>query len=406
MIFARGALHAALWAAQAEARPLFDGGRAGAEGFLSRPHDRARAGLKTLWREHGHDPAALEHLDPTGREPVLPSSFADRHGDAGERRGIGVAAAEIWHARTGRRAKGWRRDARRGDRARSERYLTIDGGPAPELWDKIAGIYECGDGRYVRLHTNFPHHRDGVLKLLQWPTTGRPSGKRSRLEGRRFRGGSGAKRSSSSRRCARSPNGTRIHKAPRSPPAVDVDRADRRCAGAGMAIRRAAARRHQGARPHPHHRRPGVRADARRARRRRDAGDGAASAVGAPARHRHRARQAVDPNRSARAGRPRRFEALLREADIIVQGYRRARSRRSASDRRRLRSCAPASSMSLCGLRRTRARGPDGAASIRWCRPRAASTPPKRRRPASAARSPCRRRCSITPRAICWPLAR
>ena len=22
------------------------------------------------------------------------------------------------------------------------------------------------DGRFVRLHTNFPHHRDGMLKLL------------------------------------------------------------------------------------------------------------------------------------------------------------------------------------------------------------------------------------------------
>jgi crotonobetainyl-CoA:carnitine CoA-transferase CaiB-like acyl-CoA transferase len=49
---------------------------------------------------------------------------------------------------------------------RSERYLRIDGKPAPELWDKIAGLYRCGDGRWVRLHTNFPHHRDGVLKLL------------------------------------------------------------------------------------------------------------------------------------------------------------------------------------------------------------------------------------------------
>ncbi|SCU86028.1 Acyl-CoA transferase/carnitine dehydratase [Cupriavidus necator] len=49
---------------------------------------------------------------------------------------------------------------------RSERYLRVDGGPAPELWDKLAGIYRCGDGRWVRLHTNFPHHRDGVVRLL------------------------------------------------------------------------------------------------------------------------------------------------------------------------------------------------------------------------------------------------
>jgi crotonobetainyl-CoA:carnitine CoA-transferase CaiB-like acyl-CoA transferase len=49
---------------------------------------------------------------------------------------------------------------------RSERYQRVNGGPAPEIWDKIAGLYRCGDGRYVRLHTNFPHHRDGLLALL------------------------------------------------------------------------------------------------------------------------------------------------------------------------------------------------------------------------------------------------
>ncbi|HWH84804.1 MAG TPA: CoA transferase, partial [Burkholderiaceae bacterium] len=42
-------------------------------------------------------------------------------------------------------------------------------GRVPELWDKLAGLYRCGDGRWVRLHTNFAHHRDGVLRLLGLP---------------------------------------------------------------------------------------------------------------------------------------------------------------------------------------------------------------------------------------------
>jgi crotonobetainyl-CoA:carnitine CoA-transferase CaiB-like acyl-CoA transferase len=49
---------------------------------------------------------------------------------------------------------------------RSERYLQVDGKSPSEPWDRIARTYRCGDGRWVRLHTNFPHHRDGVLKLL------------------------------------------------------------------------------------------------------------------------------------------------------------------------------------------------------------------------------------------------
>jgi crotonobetainyl-CoA:carnitine CoA-transferase CaiB-like acyl-CoA transferase len=49
---------------------------------------------------------------------------------------------------------------------RSERYQRIAGrAPAP-AWDRIAGLYRCGDDRYVRLHTNFPHHREGMLRLL------------------------------------------------------------------------------------------------------------------------------------------------------------------------------------------------------------------------------------------------
>ena len=49
---------------------------------------------------------------------------------------------------------------------RSERYLRVDGKPPPPAWDAIAGIYKTGDQRFVRLHTNFPHHRDAVCKVL------------------------------------------------------------------------------------------------------------------------------------------------------------------------------------------------------------------------------------------------
>src|SRR4026209_50933 len=48
---------------------------------------------------------------------------------------------------------------------RSERYLRVDGNPPPPTWDAIAGVYKAGDG-FVRLHTNFPHHRDAVCKVL------------------------------------------------------------------------------------------------------------------------------------------------------------------------------------------------------------------------------------------------
>ena len=49
---------------------------------------------------------------------------------------------------------------------RSERYLRVDGKPPGPTWDAIAGIYKTRDRRFVRLHTNFRHHRDAVCKVL------------------------------------------------------------------------------------------------------------------------------------------------------------------------------------------------------------------------------------------------
>lgn len=127
----------------------------------------ARAVLEKLWAGLGHDTAALTRIDLTGAEPVLPSSFAVGTAMQASVAAAALAAAEIWRARTGKTQHVGVDMRAAAIAARSERYLTVDGGPAPELWDKIAGAYRCGDGRYVRLHTNFPHHRDGVLKLLR-----------------------------------------------------------------------------------------------------------------------------------------------------------------------------------------------------------------------------------------------
>lgn len=125
-----------------------------------------RDSLETLWRAARLDPAALDRLALTGAEPVLPSSFAVGTAMQTSVAASALAAAECWRTRSGEAQKVSVDMRAAAIAARSERYLTVDGGPAPELWDKIAGAYRCGDGRWVRLHTNFPHHRDGVLNIL------------------------------------------------------------------------------------------------------------------------------------------------------------------------------------------------------------------------------------------------
>jgi crotonobetainyl-CoA:carnitine CoA-transferase CaiB-like acyl-CoA transferase len=122
--------------------------------------------LSALWHAGGHSQEALEAATLTGTEPVLPSSFAVGTVAVTTIAAAALAAAELWRLRTGRQqhVSADMRDA--AIEFRSERYLRVDGEPAPEIWDKIAGLYCCGDDRWVRLHTNFPHHRDGLLALL------------------------------------------------------------------------------------------------------------------------------------------------------------------------------------------------------------------------------------------------
>ena len=122
--------------------------------------------LIELWRDAGLDDDALENVAFTGSEPVLPSSFAVGTAAQATIGAAALAAAELWRLRTGRRQQVSveMRDA--AIEFRSERYLRVDGKDPDDHHDQIAGLYRCGDGRWARLHTNLPHHRDGLLRLL------------------------------------------------------------------------------------------------------------------------------------------------------------------------------------------------------------------------------------------------
>ena len=235
----------------------------------------AKEALAALWRLAGQPDAALDALTLTGSEPALPSSFAVGTAAQASIAASALAAAELWRLRTGRQQQVSvdMRDA--AIEFRSERYLRVGGEPPKELWDKIAGLYRCGDGRWVRLHTNFPHHRDGVLKLLGcdysreavqraldgWEAekfeTAAARGRTGRHDDALLRRmGRASARAKPSPRC-RSFTIEKIGDAPPQP----------------LAARRPAALRRARARSHARDRRPGVRAHARGPRRRRAAGD-------------------------------------------------------------------------------------------------------------------------------------
>ncbi|MGA8696609.1 MAG: CoA transferase [Xanthobacteraceae bacterium] len=122
--------------------------------------------LIELWSDEGLDDEALEDIAFTGSEPVLPSSFAVGTAAQATIGAAALASAELWRLRTGRRQRVTVAMRNAAIEFRSERYLRVDGKDPDDHHDQIAGLYRCGDGRWARLHTNLPHHWHGLLQLL------------------------------------------------------------------------------------------------------------------------------------------------------------------------------------------------------------------------------------------------
>jgi hypothetical protein len=121
--------------------------------------------LESLWRAAALPAQALRRATLFGADPVLPSSFA-----VGTAAQVSIASAALAAAAVGELRNGLCQSVRvdmRHAALECTGRLLIDG-VAPNLWDKLAGLYACKTGR-VRLHTNFAHHRDGVLRLLGLP---------------------------------------------------------------------------------------------------------------------------------------------------------------------------------------------------------------------------------------------
>ena len=122
--------------------------------------------LEHLWSLAACDPSALDDIALTGDDPALPSVYRVGALAASTIGAAALAAAQCHRLRTGRAQRVGLTVRRALAAFRSERYLRIGDGHAPELRDPLMGFYETRDGQWIQLHTNFPHHRAGVVRLL------------------------------------------------------------------------------------------------------------------------------------------------------------------------------------------------------------------------------------------------
>ena len=122
--------------------------------------------LTDLWSSAGGEHATLDAVTLTGEEPQLPSSFRVAAAAQTSIAAAALAAAHIWKLRSGQ-GQEVSVDMRHAVvECRSERYLRVGDDPPPPAWDAIAGVYKTRGHRFVRLHTNFLHHRNAVCRVL------------------------------------------------------------------------------------------------------------------------------------------------------------------------------------------------------------------------------------------------
>jgi crotonobetainyl-CoA:carnitine CoA-transferase CaiB-like acyl-CoA transferase len=102
----------------------------------------------------------------TGTDPILPTPFRVGVAGAATLAATGLAAADLWELRTGRRQQVGV-DVRQATASlRSGHYLKVGDGALSSERNAIMGFYPTKDGRWSYVHANFPNHRAAALKVL------------------------------------------------------------------------------------------------------------------------------------------------------------------------------------------------------------------------------------------------
>ena len=125
--------------------------------------------LRKVLELGGLPASAAEHAEIVGPAPVFPTRYNIVPPGAAAIAASGVAAAELWALKTGRRQH-VRVNARAAAAAlRSSRYIRINGEKPEEDPEKITGFYQLRDRRWIYLHCNFFNLRDRALRVLGAP---------------------------------------------------------------------------------------------------------------------------------------------------------------------------------------------------------------------------------------------
>jgi crotonobetainyl-CoA:carnitine CoA-transferase CaiB-like acyl-CoA transferase len=112
------------------------------------------------------DDAATAVTFTGGLDPAVPTPFKVGVAGAATIAAAGLAAAQLWEMRSGRRQQ-VAVDVRQATASmRSGTYMKLGDGALSHARNSIMGTYPTRDGRWSYLHCNFPNHRAVALKVL------------------------------------------------------------------------------------------------------------------------------------------------------------------------------------------------------------------------------------------------
>jgi crotonobetainyl-CoA:carnitine CoA-transferase CaiB-like acyl-CoA transferase len=101
-----------------------------------------------------------------GADPVLPTPFRIGTAGAATIAASGLAAAQLWRERTGRRQQVTVDLRQAAASLRSGHYMKLADAKVSTARNTIMGVYPTRDGRWSYLHCNFPNHRAAALGVL------------------------------------------------------------------------------------------------------------------------------------------------------------------------------------------------------------------------------------------------
>jgi len=104
-----------------------------------------------------------------GADPVLPTPFRIGEAASAALAAVGLAAADLWQLRTGRRQEVAVDVRRAAASLRSAKYMKLNGAAVSTERNAVMGFYPAKNRRWSYIHANFPNHRAAALGVLGVP---------------------------------------------------------------------------------------------------------------------------------------------------------------------------------------------------------------------------------------------